>query len=270
MGQTIYLRRAGATKLDSDKLESVEVKGPSTLAFDFLGNAYNRPLITGETFFDLLPKASIDAGSDRYFAVTGTGTEVIARAAKGGVNLKSQASTPADGDNVFIAAVDDSCFELLINANTLGRFNARVALNTITAVFASFGLNENVTDVDPTGTAGEGAMFVFDPTGEFVTIANGFETDGSDNWVLAHKVNGVDTFTDTGVLVVEDQDYELEVAIGADLIPVFKINGIEVGTGPALTSGDSVRTFLGAELTATPGAQKDFDVRYVRLSREIG
>lgn len=220
--------------------------------------------LTSFTDFEFLPAASLAFGKDPYFIEAGTGTEVITRATKGGVNLKSQASTPANDDNVYIAgnASGHPFLATAITATNLIVLTTRVAINTITAMFASIGLNENLTDVDPTGTAGEGAMFVFDPTGEFVS-------GGSANWHLAHKVDGTDTFTDTGIPVVASQGYELRIEIGTDRKAKFYIDGAYVGTGPALTASDSVGVFAGLELTATPGGQKDMDIRYIALSRAI-
>jgi hypothetical protein len=88
--------------------------------------------------------------------------------------------------------------------------------------------------------------------------------------LLAHKVNGADTFTNTGVPVVAGQDYDLAIEIDEDLKANYYINGEFIAQGPALTSGDTVNVFLGLELTATPGGQKDMDVRFVSLSRSIG
>jgi hypothetical protein len=100
----------------------------------------------------------------------GTGTEVIARAAKGGVNLKSQASTPADGDNVQLFPVATTCAMYALSQKS-PRLQTQVAINKITAVFASVGLDENAAtnDVDPSGTAGDGAAFLFAPVGPGTT-----------------------------------------------------------------------------------------------------
>lgn len=220
------------------------------------------------TAFALLPSTSVSATTDHLTIESGTGTEVIARAAKGGVNLKSQATTPADGDNVLLTpSATGTGLYCQIGAQKQPRFETRVALTSIAEVFASFGFNENITDADPTGTAGEGAMFLFDPTEEVTT---GLTTAEHANWILAHKVNGVDTFTATEVPVVAGVDYELVVQQNEDLTCSFYINGVLVGTGPALTSGDTVGAFIGIELTATPAGQKDVDVRYLGVSRLIG
>lgn len=224
-----------------------------------------------ETQFDLLTTASsVAAGSDKFLLNTGTTAAVIARASKGGENVKTQASSPSDGDNAFLAGVTNTPFAgIPIGDESLVVFATRVALTSITNVFASFGLNENLTDVDPTGTAGEGAMFVFDSGGEFLDLDADATPAASANWCLAHKVNGADTFEDTGVPVVAGQDYDLMIAIDADMQANFYIDGALVGQGPALTDGDTVGVFMGVELYAD-GAQKDFSVRYVAVNRAIG
>jgi hypothetical protein len=271
MGKKLTVRLAEANRQQNDELQHLEFRGPSR-GFWANGQAKLRvlPVLTSLDNFELLPATSIAAGADQFFVLSGTGTEIMARAAKGGFNMKSQSTTPADNDNVLVVAADNTGFKALINAKTRNIFETRVAITNLAESFYSIGLNENPTDADPLGTAGEGAMFVFDPTGEFAKIANGFATDGSANWLLAHKVNGTDTFTDTGVKVVAAQDYDLRIEIGIDLKAKFYIDNELVGTGPALTDGDSMRTMFGLELTATPAGQKDLDVRYALLSREIG
>lgn len=220
------------------------------------------------SLFDKGLATTITVDADRHWIIDGTGTELQTQATKGGINLKSQVSTPADGDTVFITPDIGSILALLpIRPASTLRFDTIVALNTITALFASVGFNENNTDVDPTGTAGDGAMFVVDPTGEFTSTLTAAERA---NWALAHKVNGADTFAATSVPVLAGVDYELVVQIGTDLKPKYYINGELVGTGPVLTSGDTLAGFLGLELTATPGGQKDMDVRFVSISRGLG
>lgn len=218
------------------------------------------------TAFDHLPATAVAAGADLLMIRSGTGTEVIARPDKGGVNCKTQATTPADGDNVLLVANAASNLIVPIRADARVRFSTQIALTAITTCFASFGLNENLTDVDPTGTAGDGAMFLFDPTAEVTT---GLTTAQHANWILAHKVNGVDTFDATDIPVVAGQDYQLSIDISSQRKAHFYIDGRLVGVGPALTSGDSVGAFCGIELTATPGGQRDFDCRFVRVARKF-
>lgn len=213
--------------------------------------------------------SAFDAAQGLLGVVAGTGTEVIARSTTGGINFKTQASTPADGDNVYFAPVTNSGLRAPMTAASGITFSTQVAIGStaLATMFASFGLNENPTDVDPTGTAGDGAMFVYDPTAEFIT---GATTAQKLCWALAHKVNGADTFTFTTIPVIAGVDYALEIKIGDDLIADYYINDVLAGSSPALTSGDSVSAFVGAELTATPAGQADFDCRFIQVGRQVG
>lgn len=220
------------------------------------------------TDFALLPAAAVATGSDKLVVITGTGTEVIARSTTGGVNLKTQATTPADGDNVFAAAVSTTAFNAPISSVSALHFATQIKIGAtaFATMFASFGLNENLTDVDPTGTAGDGAMFLYDPTEEVTT---GLTTAQHLNWILCHKVDGTDTFTATDIPVVAGQLYDLDIVLGSDLKADFYIDGNRVGEGPALTSGDTLAVFVGAELTATPDGQADFDCKSIMLARTV-
>lgn len=202
------------------------------------------------------------------FIHSGTGTEVVALSDDGGVNYKTQATTPADQDNVLITPVATATqMYAKLTASARWRLAMQVSINTIVTVMASLGFDENITAVDPTGTAGEGARFLFDPT---KAVTTGLTTAQHLNWILAHKVNGADTFTATDVPVAAGQDFELVIEIGADLKAKFYIDGVLVGTGPALTSGDTVAAFFGIKAVGTPDGQQDMDIRYVGLSRAIG
>ncbi len=251
-----------------DQVRQGIVRPDGRLAFDGSGNPVALPVLTYFTNFAYLPSTSVSGPTvDLLTTESGTGTEVIARSTGGGANLKTQASTPADGDNfLLIGAANSGMAAGRISANSQLRWATRLKINTITAMFLSAGLNENLTDADPTGTAGEGAQFVFDPSGEFASAVANYTT----NWLLAHKVDGADTYTDTGIPVIAGAYYDLRIEIGTDLKAKFYLNGTLVGTGPALTSGDTVGSFIGFELTATPGEQKDIDVCFLQLSREIG
>lgn len=258
------------TLAGADFLSLTEIRPVlSRLLFDANGKPFSVPIGSGITGFELLTAASAAAGSNDMLLSAGTGTEVITRSATGGQNTQSQASTPADGDNIIVSPVASSAMIGLINAKNNLTFRTRVSIGStaLATMFATFGFDENVTDADPTGTAGEGAQFLYDPT---VEVTTGLTTAQHLNWILAHKVNGTDTFTATTIPVVAARDYELRIEIGADLKAKFYIDDVLVGTGPALTSGDSVKAKLGAELTATPAGQVDFDTRYVAVIRNIG
>lgn len=217
--------------------------------------------------FGLLPATAVAASTSKFVTLNGTGTEIIAQAVKGGCNIKTQATTPADNDNVFLAAVASTGFHRTIGAGTNLVFDSAVNITSVADGFWSFGLNENVTDVDPTGTAGDGAMFCVDPTGEFATALDADRVVG--NWFAFWKVDGFDYGIDTGIPAQAGVDYHLRIELGADLKPRFYINGDLVATGAALTSGDSLKVFAGGELT-TGTNQRDADIRYLYLGQKIG
>lgn len=207
--------------------------------------------------FEYLPASSVAAGTDKNFTLGGT-SAISARATGGGVTLTTKSSTPASGDQAYLTPVANTYAIHPIGVLTKPRLMGTVSLPAITALVATFGFCENATDPDPTGTAGEGAMFLFDP-GETVTTP-GLTTAQHANWILAHKVNGVDTFTATTIPVTAGTSYRLRIEQQDDLTCKFYIDDVLVGTGPALTSGDSVKTFFGVETKAS--AQKSATLKY--------
>lgn len=368
--------------------------------------------------FSLITAAALAIGNSPLLLNIGTGTEVIARSAKGGQNLKTQAVTTADNTNVllFPAATTNGMYAP-ISAKAKPAFRTQVMFGTITKLFAVAGLDENAAsnDVDPSGTAGDGASFFFSPTGPGtteVTVDTGFTqtvissavrtsgvlvctcatahglavgdlvpisgftqtcyngqfkvlsitssliftievgdvglpnpitrtgttTNGSavvpsmsstanlrvgdnvtgtgitagttvltvdsstqitlsavatasttgvtltfdgtgtgspivnwhSNWILHQKVAGADVFYKTNVPVLADVDYYLHLEYDELLIPRWYINGTLVGTGTAGTADASVGVVIGLEATATPGGQKNMDVRYVSVGRNLG
>jgi hypothetical protein len=221
------------------------------------------------TSFPLLPAAAVAAGTEKNLIALGTGTEVIARSAKGGVNVKTQATTPADNDNALLIGIANTYSVLPITARSKIFFSTRVNLTQITELVFGAGLDENLTSPIGAATAGDGAQFYFDPENE---VNHSLDSAAHDNFILATKVNGVDAYLDSGVRVIAGRDYELAIQIGEDLKANYYIDGKLVGTSVAsLTSGDSVGAVIGVQINANPPAgQKDFDVRYVEVERQIG
>ncbi len=220
------------------------------------------------TTFPLLPATTQAAANDKFLITLGTNTEAATVSTKGGVNLATSGSA---NDNALLIGVANTASKMVISATNLIQFSARISIPTITSLIASFGLNENITDTDPTGTAGDGAAFLFatDAQGGTtdLTVTSGLTTAQHANWILAHKVNGADTFTATSVPVIAGRDYLLQINIGTDLIPLYYIDGTYVGAGPALTAGDSVYVQLGIETPAS--AARSFDARAVSLTRAL-
>lgn len=239
------------------------LKGLDVLGSDGQGNPRTIAGLGAHTFFERLPAAAVAATSDPLVIIAGATTPQIARADKGGVSLKTK-TTPASGNDVIAKPDSNTGLEVKLSSDRQIVATMQVMFPNIAGFFASFGLNENLTDVQPSGTAGEGAHFLFDP-GE--TITTGLTTAEHANWILAHKVNGVDTWTATSVPVIADKEYELKIFINKDLKAEYYINGTLVGTGPALTSGDTVFTFAGLEITGA--AIKEFELRDMGLNRVV-
>lgn len=252
----------------ADQEQYSNIPAPGRLRFDSQGKPVGIPFHECLEQFHLLPAAAAAASAAPYLFTLGTGTEVPARAVKGGARLTTQATTPTTGDNAMLIPATSSGMYCPIAAGSQPRFAARVAIGVITSIFASFGLSELLTDPDPTATAGEGALFLFDPG---IVVTTGLAAAAHTNWILASKVNGADTFIDSGIPVVAGVDYELVVQVGRDFKALFYINGVLVGTGPVLTDGDVVAAFLGVETTLTDAAgQRYFDARHVSVARLIG
>lgn len=270
VGEYLILQRRGlfGAPTAADQEQTVTVPPHSTLICDAFGRFRAQPFWTARTVFNNLPAASLAAGKDEMLVSLGTGTEVIARSTKGGVNVKTQASSPADNDNAMLVAVAANAMNCIITSASKPRFSCRVALTQITELFASLGMDENLTDPNPAGTAGDGAKFLFDPGKELNAAA---ATGTEANWVMTQKKAGADTYTDTGVPVIAGREYELEIAWGADLKPEYYIDGKLVGTGVANTANAVVGVVCGVQINAaSPAGQKDIDIRYISLERSIG
>ena len=223
--------------------------------------------MASRTNFAELPAAAVAAATDKLLITVGTGTEVIARSttAKGrGVNIKTQVTTPADADNVLLLPPTGGGFINAVDDLTLIRFSTKLSLAQITLMLASAGLSELLTDPNPTETAGEGALFLADPE---ETVTTGLTAAQHANWILAYKVAGVDTFAATTIPLVVDRPYDLDVQLNEDLTASMYINGVLVGTSPALTDGDAINPFIALETNT--GAQRDADVRFVMFGPTV-
>jgi len=253
---------------DVDRIHEPVALQHGSLGFDGASNARVLSPWGFFTTFPLLPAAAVAAGTEKMLITLGTGTEVIARAAKGGVNVKTQATTPADNDNALLIAIATTDSVVPVSAKSKIRFATRVNLTQITFVQFGAGLDVNLTSPLGVATANDGAQFLFDPTDELGLVAANAMV--AANFVCAMKVAGVDTYKNSGVKVVAGVDYELAIEIGVDLIPRYYINGVLVATGAsALTDGVSLGVVIGNQISGT-AAQKDFDCRYVSLERQIG
>jgi hypothetical protein len=214
--------------------------------------------------FPLLPAASVAAGTSPFLVATGTGTDIITADVKGGVNLKTQATTPTAGDNVLLSGVANTPFSFPVR-DTEREIEMVINLTSISDITGSFGLNENVTDPDPAATAGDGVALLADPD---ETVTTGLTAAQHANWIVAYKVNGADTYAATDFPLVAGRDFHFRIAMAADYTCAVYINETLVGTSPALTAGDTVKAFLGLQTNLTDAAgQRDFTTRLVSSDR---
>lgn len=244
-----------------------------SLFTDTLGNYRAMPIHRALSVFNNLPNAtSAAAGKDDLFISLGVGTEVIARATKGGINVKTQVTSPANADDALITGLANNGTNVPLTAAAQPRFATRVNLSQITLQLFSATFDETITSADPTASAGDGAGFVFDSTGAI----HGLGAAANPNWLMYQKVAGADVFVDTGIPVVAGVDYDLECAYDQSLIPSFLLNGNLVG-GPSTTgiiagtSGHVLGFLAGVKIIdgGTP-VQHDFDCRFISVERFIG
>lgn len=253
---------------DHDRDYEIAVAPSSRIIFDGDGNPLIVPVSADFNAFQYLPKLTAPAlGYDPTTAVLGTSGVVFPRSLKGGVNLKSQPTSPADNDYALLIGVAATPTFTVYRAASPPRFQARVALNQTTKVVYGIGMDENITDPIPSGTAGDGAAFVFDPDNEDTTMGTAVGAGNLTNWILSQKVNGTDTYINSGVVVRQGIDYELVIQWGTDLKPKYYINGVLVGTSTvANTEGDAAKLNIGGRLNGTPaGVRVDMDIRYYRI-----
>lgn len=253
----------------ADEYQGLYVPPNSRIRFGNQRQGIAEPILYELDSFPKLPVITTAvATSDQFFLVTGTNavSADATQATKGGLKL---AAHGADNDQTMIAAASNNRFHPKLSATSQIEYAAQVSVNQIgaTSGFSSFGLNENVTDPNPAGTAGDGAMFLSDPANE-LTATTGATAAQAANWILCYKVNGTDTFAFTTVPIQAEVDVVLEVKVGTDLIADMYIDGTLVGSSPALTAGDSVKAFAGIQAGAA--SAQAIEIRYIACGRQIG
>jgi hypothetical protein len=73
----------------------------------------------------------------------------------------------------------------------------------------------------------------------------------------------VDTVGDSGVAVAVSTPYLLQIKVGTDRKPRYYINGLPVGVGAALRTGQTLLPFFGVKAGAA--AAKAVTVRHARV-----
>lgn len=238
------------------------------------GNLFAAPVWTYIEDFGFLPATTATAGNALYLKSVGTGTEVIARAAKGGVNIKTQATTPATNDNVLLTAIASSGQIVPITAVSQPKFKTLINLTQISTgatsyMFASAGMHQTTSVIVPNTASNDEVVFLYDPTGAYNTLAAATRV----NWILCQNINGTVTYIDSGVAVAAAIDYHLVISFDNLRVPHFYINGTEYGSGSfaAATSAALLIPCIGEQILATsPAGQNDMDVRFVSVERFAG
>ena len=243
----------------------------SSILTDGLGNFRAVPLHRAMSVFNLLPNAtSAAAGKDDLYVSLGTGTEVIARATKGGINVKTKVSSPANADDAIITGLANNGTSVPLTAVSQPRMFCRVNLSQITLQLFSATLDETFTSADPSASAGDGAGFVFDPTGAI----SGLTSASYPNWLAYQKIAGVDVYVDSGIAVAAGVEYDLDVSYDAYRIPTCMINGEVVDTTADFDAGTNAAVLtplVGVKIIdgGSP-TQHDFDLRVLSVERLIG
>jgi len=97
-----------------------------------------------------------------------------------------------------------------------------------------------------------------------------YENDvNGGRWQANTSIAGVDTTTDTGVLVTAATNYRLVVDVDAERVPRFYINDALVATGGALTAAADIEFFIGVEADGAAEA-KELDIRNFLVSQLYG
>jgi len=273
------------TENGADSRQVVDVTPCGSLAFgtdgvpmivtrSLLGKAYayTKPtrLMYREDFV-LLPAATQAAGKPYTFDLIGGASPAVARDALGGILITTTGHTAADLAAVVgltgtgFMPLPITTTSNLVFATTI-RIPALSAATTDHLVVAGF--TEIGATIDPTAEAGEGALFMYDG-GSTAVVTTGLTDAQRANWILAHKVNGVDTFAATSVPVAAAVDINFIIEVGSDRKAKFYIDGVYVGTGPALTAADTFTPLVGTQVGVTHDAASTLTIREVIVDRAI-
>ncbi len=170
--------------------------------------------------FELNAEAGGVSATDGAFTVDGMST------------IKTPASTPAVNDFAAGRPHLDALASLWAKVGLFGSedevtMKQCFRLPNIVACAFLFGLKEDVAipaDMEVIGSDDNAAFFFF---------SDGNATS-TTNFVTIENINTADTSTDTGIAVVANQVYELDIRINASREATFRIDGVVVRAGVAL------------------------------------
>ena len=222
-----------------------------------MGRVRARPLLTTRTSFEQIPVATAPtAVADHYFIRnTGVGTPAYTRATKGGLKLTTSALA---SDATLLVGVALTPFQTALSATNTLRFESIVSIPTLTSVFVRVGATNSASATDPAGVGGTDAVdFIFDSSGTLGGAAA--------NWIAATRVGSTTAYINTGIAVVADQDYELAVEFGTDMIPKYYIDGALVATAVLPLTAVTLVAQVGVKTTTA--LARDLNIRQALVSR---
>ncbi len=265
MNLFLQLLRANLPNPDQgNQLETVAIVPHSTPYWGGNGETLALPILTEIDNFSLLPAAAVAAGTDPFVTLVGTNTPVAAQDTKGGVSLTTGATNT---NQAAIAGVATTGFSFALTTTNGVQYRSRVNLKSLATMYASSGINSLATDVNPMATNGDGAAFLADPTNA-LTATHGATAAQALNWILCYKVNGVFTYAFTSIPLVAGLDVRHQINVNPDYTCSMYIDGVLVGTSPALTAAAVVKPLIGVRTLAAATAQ--VSARFVIYGRNIG
>ena len=264
MSTVVDFRSSNLNGVDDAFRDKVSVPRYGEVAWDSKGRGFSHRYTEAIDNFELVPAATVAAGTSKLTIMTGTGTEVIARAVKGGIRLTTQASTPADTNDCMLAGVATTGHDVLLNDNSMPWFHTAVSLPAIATVIAAAGLSVQPASVRPADNTADGATFLADPAND---AATGLTAAQLLNWVCVQTVASVETYTATTIPLTVDALVDFRIQFNSERKPLFYINGDLVATGVAATTGGSWHSYVGIETTAA--SQASLDVGFIAVSRAI-
>lgn len=204
-------------------------------------------------------QAQMDAimQANKDFAVAGTNMTsalVTQTADKGGITMTTAG---ADNDQAILQPRTDPALQGRWNVGFDSRGNVRwstvINLPVITTVSVKLGLaltnaHDLTTDADQTGLY--------------------FDTDNVDtNWRVVRSIAGVDTESDSGIVVAAATKYRVVIAIDSDGLARTYINDVLVDTSAALTDVLTLKPFISMQ--ARSAAALAIDVHHENAAQDI-
>ena len=265
MAKKILLKIIDDTRKADAEIRNADISPAGGIAFDMQSAPVGRPRLTLVENWEFLPVVTtVVATSAKYVLVTGTGavSADVTRATKGG--LKCTMAIASDTTILNFQAGTPGVVTL--SASNQVFFKTQVSLSALAGMMARFGLVETPSTTLPNAIAGaESVQFVFDYANTMTTglAAAVYQA----NWLIVTKSTaGGTVFTDSGIPVITNKDFELLVQIGTDLKARYYINGTLVRTSVSALTTTTVTATVGGLSTGTGDS---YECRYVEIGRQM-